>query len=104
LTHAADPGAYALVGMGAFFGGLLRCPISAGLIVVEATGDYGLILPLMLAVALSTAISRAIAHENLTERQMRDEGYRETAAGDPLAGLSAAEGTSRGSACVGAQI
>lgn len=91
LTHAADPGAYALVGMGAFFGGLLRCPISAVLIVVEVTGDYGLILPLMLAVALSTTISRAIAHENLTERQMRDEGYRESAMDDPLAGLSAAE-------------
>ena len=91
LMHAADPGAYALVGMGAFFAGLLRCPISAVLIVVEVTGDYGLILPLMLAVALSTAISRAIAHENLTERQMRDEGYREAAAGDPLAGLSVAE-------------
>jgi CIC family chloride channel protein len=91
VMHAADPGAYALVGMGAFFGGLLRCPISAVLIVVEVTGDYGLILPLMLAVALSTTISRAIAHENLTERQMRDEGYRESAADDPLAGLSVAE-------------
>ena len=91
VAHAADPGAYALVGMGAFFGGLLRCPISAVLIVVEVTGDYGLILPLMLAVALSTSISRAIAHENLTERQMRDEGYREPAADDPLAGLTVAE-------------
>ncbi len=91
IVHAADPGAYALVGMGAFFGGLLRCPISAVLIVVEVTGDYGLILPLMLAVALSTSISRAISHENLTERQMRDEGYRESAAGDPLAGLTVAE-------------
>src|ERR1043166_8226069 len=77
--------------MGAFFAGLLRCPISAVLIVVEVTGDYGLILPLMLAVALSTTISRAIAHENLTERQMRDEGYRESAADDPLAGLSVAD-------------
>jgi CIC family chloride channel protein len=92
LPHAAvDPGAYALVGMGAFFAGLLRCPISAVLIVVEVTGDYGLILPLMLAVALSTAISRALAHENLTERQMRDEGYRERDVDDPLANVSAAE-------------
>jgi CIC family chloride channel protein len=92
MPHSGvDPGSYALVGMGAFFGGLLRCPISAVLIVVEVTGDYGLILPLMLAVALSTTISRAIAHENLTERQMRDEGYREAAADDPLAGLSVAE-------------
>ncbi|HEV2721532.1 MAG TPA: chloride channel protein [Thermoanaerobaculia bacterium] len=91
IAHAADPGAYALVGMGAFFAGLLRCPISAVLIVVEVTGDYGLILPLMLAVALSTSISRAIARENLTERQMRDEGYREPTADDPLAGLTVAE-------------
>jgi len=91
LAHAADPGSYALVGMGAFFGGLLRCPISAVLIVVEVTGDYGLILPLMLAVALSTTISRAIAHENLTERQMLAEGYRESAADDPLAGLAVAD-------------
>ena len=104
LAHAADPGAYALVGMGAFFGGLLRCPISAVLIVVEVTGDYGLILPLMLAVALSTTISRAIAHENLTERQMRDEGYTEAAAGDPLAGLSVEEVMTRDLVVIPAEL
>jgi CIC family chloride channel protein len=105
MPHAAiDPGAYALVGMGAFFGGLLRCPISAVLIVVEVTGDYGLILPLMLAVALSTTISRAIAHENLTERQMRDEGYRESAADDPLAGLSVAEVMTKEIVALGAEL
>jgi len=35
-----DPGAYSLVGMGAFFGGFLRCPMAAVLIVLELTNDY----------------------------------------------------------------
>jgi len=89
LPHAhVDPGAYALVGMGAFFAGFLRCPVSAVLIVFEVTGDYGLILPLMLAVAVSTSLSRALAPHSLTELQMVDEGYEErTTVDDPLAGL-----------------
>ena len=72
-----DPGAYALVGMGAYFGGFLRCPMAAVLIVLELTNDYDLILPLMLAVAVSTAISSRIARLTLTEQQMIAEGYRE---------------------------
>jgi len=72
-----DPGAYALVGMGAYFGGFLRCPMAAVLIVLELTNDYELILPLMLAVAVSTAISSRIARLTLTEQQMIAEGYRE---------------------------
>ena len=93
LPHAhVDLGAYALVGMGAFFAGFLRCPVSAVLIVFEVTGDYGLILPLMLAVAASTSLSRALAPHSLTELQMVEEGYEERASGDdPLAGLVVAD-------------
>ena len=87
-----DPGAYALVGMGAYFGGFLRCPMAAVLIVLELTNDYDLILPLMLAVAVSTAISSRIARQTLTEQQMIDEGYRESAEqADPLGKLTAGE-------------
>jgi chloride channel protein, CIC family len=87
-----DPGAYALVGMGAYFGGFLRCPMAAVLIVLELTNDYDLILPLMLAVAISTAISHRIAPLTLTEQQMIAEGYREHAeTADPLSALSAAD-------------
>src|SRR4029079_11164509 len=45
-----------------------------------------------------------MAHENLTERQMRDEGYRETAAGDPLAGRAAAEVMSSGIVALDASL
>jgi len=93
LPHAhVDPGAYALIGMGAFFAAFLRCPVSAVLIVFETTGDYGLVLPVMLAVAIATTISRRIEPHSLTELQMHEEGFREPVeANDPLAGLTAAE-------------
>lgn len=89
------PGAYALVGMGAFFAGLLRVPIASVLIVFEVTGDYGLILPLMLAIAVSISLSRAISPQTLTEKQMIEEGWREPAAADPLARMIVADAMSK---------
>ena len=43
-------GAYALVGMGAVFAGAARAPITAVVILFELTGEYTIILPLMLAI------------------------------------------------------
>ena len=54
----APSGAYALVGMAAFFGGVAHAPITAILILFEKTGDYQIILPLMLATVVSTIVSR----------------------------------------------
>jgi CIC family chloride channel protein len=44
-----DVGAFALVGMGAVFAGIIRAPITSVLIIFEMTGSYGLILPLMIS-------------------------------------------------------
>lgn len=57
------PGAFALVGMAAVFAGLARAPLTAILIVFEVTGDYGLVLPLMLTVAMSTLIANKLHPE-----------------------------------------
>ena len=46
---ANEVGAFALVGMGAVFAGIVRAPITSVLIIFEMTGSYGLILPLMIA-------------------------------------------------------
>ena len=98
---AIQPHAYALVGMGAFFAGVLRCPIAAVLIVVEVTGDYGLILPLMLAISLGITISRLVSPLNIVESQMRDEGIGALEAGfDPLSGLRVADVMTRGAVSV----
>lgn len=91
-----DPKAYAIVGMGSFFAGLLRSPIAAVLIVVELTRGYELILPLMLAVSLAVATSRRISRLSMVEQQMVDEGaIGEHQAGEPLAHITAAEAMTR---------
>jgi hypothetical protein len=52
----APPGAYALVAMGAAFGGAGYAPITAILILFEMTGDDRIILPLLTAVVVSTLV------------------------------------------------
>ena len=48
--HSADAiGAFAVVGMGAVFAGIVRAPMTSVLIIFEMTGGYGLVLPLMIA-------------------------------------------------------
>lgn len=60
LHHGAENsvGAFALVGMGAVFAGVIRAPITSVLIIFEMTGSYGLILPLMIANMTAYAIAR----------------------------------------------
>lgn len=44
-----QPGAFALVGMGTFYGGIAHVPLSALVLVCELAGNYDLLVPLMLA-------------------------------------------------------
>ncbi len=60
-----EPGAYALVGMAAFFAGSAHAPMAAFLIMFELTGDYLIILPLMLAVTITTALSERLHRESI---------------------------------------
>jgi len=57
--HSTDAiGAFAVVGMGAVFAGIVRAPITSVLIVFEMTGGYGLVLPLMIANMTAFALAR----------------------------------------------
>ena len=62
---ATPVGAYALMGMGAVLAGTTHASISAVLIIFELTGDYDIILPLMLSCVISAAVSRRISPESL---------------------------------------
>jgi CIC family chloride channel protein len=53
-----DPGAYALVGMGALFAGIIRAPMTSVFMIFEITQDYQILVPLMVANLLSFVISR----------------------------------------------
>jgi CIC family chloride channel protein len=59
-----EMGAFALVGMAAVFAGVARAPLTSILIVFEVTGDYGLVMPLMLAVAISTYLAERLHPES----------------------------------------
>ncbi|MDQ2786060.1 MAG: chloride channel protein [Chloroflexota bacterium] len=67
-------GAYGLVGMGAVFAGAARAPITAVIILFELTGDYRIILPLMVTVALSTFLSEAISRDTIYTLKLRRRG------------------------------
>jgi len=54
----ADPGAYALVGMGTLFAGIIRAPMTSVFMIFEITQDYQILVPLMVANMLSLTISR----------------------------------------------
>lgn len=88
-TATATAGAYGLVGMGAVFAAAGRAPITAVLIVFELTGDYSIILPLMLAVVIATAISRRLSADSIYTLKLRRRGIdiERPAIGGPLAGL-----------------
>ncbi|MBU1866001.1 MAG: chloride channel protein, partial [Actinobacteria bacterium] len=58
-----SPGAFAIVGMAATFAAVARAPLTAIIIAFEITGDYGLVLPLMLAATLATFLADVI-HPN----------------------------------------
>jgi chloride channel protein, CIC family len=53
-----DPGAFALVGMGAFYGGVAHVPLAALVLVCEMAGNYDLLVPLMLALGISSVVLR----------------------------------------------
>lgn len=93
----SPPGAYALVGMAAFFAAAAHAPITAFLILFELTGDYGLIMPLMLTVVVATIVSRRILGDEsiytlkLTRRGVRLQAGRDV---DVIEGVTVAEAMS----------
>jgi CIC family chloride channel protein len=75
LPHlAAAAGAYGLVGMGAVFAAAARAPITAVIIIFELTEDYRIILPLMFAIVVATALSGAISRDTIYTLKLRRRG------------------------------
>lgn len=75
LGFEANTTTYVLVGMGAMLGGVNSIPISAILIIFEMTKDYAFILPLMLAVVVSTMIVQWKLKGSITAKHLEEEGF-----------------------------
>ena len=65
LVPGTAPGAYALIGMGCILAGTTHAAVSSVLIVFELTGDYDVILPLMLGCVLAAHVSRRFVRESI---------------------------------------
>lgn len=71
---ASPYGAYAAVGMAAVAAGTSHAPISAILILFEFTGNYELILPLMVAAMISSLLSRRLRRHSIYTEPLRGKG------------------------------
>ena len=67
-------GTYALVGMGVLFAGFLRAPMTSVFMVLEVSGDYSIIVPVMIANTLAYLISRRLQPVPLFEMLTRQDG------------------------------
>ncbi|HEY1528086.1 MAG TPA: chloride channel protein [Candidatus Angelobacter sp.] len=72
--YTASPGAYALVGMGALFAGIVRAPMTSVLMIFEMTRDYSVIVPLMIANLASLFISAHFQKQPIYEALAHQDG------------------------------
>jgi len=69
-----EVGAYALVGMGAVAAATMHAPITNILMIFELTGDYRIILPLMISVILSVVIKMQLKEESIYTEKLKRKG------------------------------
>jgi CIC family chloride channel protein len=98
----ASPGAFAVVGMAAFFAAVVRAPLTGLVLIIEMTGSYALMLPLLLACFCAYVVAESFGvaplYEALLERDLGRRGILRPAAalvveyevrpGSPFAGRS----------------
>jgi CIC family chloride channel protein len=73
-VYTANPGAYALVGMGAAFAGIVRAPMTSVLMIFEMTQDYAVIVPLMISNLVSLFISSRLQRMPIYEALAIQDG------------------------------
>ena len=72
--YVATPGAYALVGMGTAFAGIVRAPMTSVVMIFEITRDYAVIVPLMISNLVSYFIASRIQEEPIYELLAEQDG------------------------------
>jgi CIC family chloride channel protein len=75
LPFAIDVPSFAMVGMGAMVGGGTGAAMTAVTMIFEMTRDYGIVLPMILAVALSLGVRRLLSRENIYTLKLFRRGH-----------------------------
>jgi CIC family chloride channel protein len=79
-AYVASAGAYALVGMGTAFAGIVRAPMTSVVMIFETTRDYAVIVPLMISNLVSLFISSRLQRKPVYEELARQDGIHLPAA------------------------
>jgi CIC family chloride channel protein len=75
LPHmTAGSGAYALVGMAGVLSAATHSPITAMILLLEVTGDYKIILPVMIVSTISTMVGRTLKRDSLYSLKLSRQG------------------------------
>jgi CIC family chloride channel protein len=72
--YVAQPGAYALVGMGTAFAGIVRAPMTSVVMIFEITRDYAVIVPLMISNLVSYFIASRMQRKPIYEALAEQDG------------------------------
>ena len=72
--YTAGPGAYALVGMGTAFAGIVRTPLTSVFMIFEITRDYTIIVPLMISNLIAYFISYKLQRQPIYDALAYQEG------------------------------
>jgi CIC family chloride channel protein len=72
--YTGSVGAYALVGMGTAFAGIIRVPLTSVIMIFEITRDYSIIVPLMISNLMSYFISSRLQEESVYEALLHQDG------------------------------
>jgi CIC family chloride channel protein len=75
LPIALDLPSFAMVGMGAMVGGGTGAVMTAVTMIFEMTRNYDIVLPMILAVALSVGVRRLLARENIYTMKLFRRGH-----------------------------
>jgi CIC family chloride channel protein len=73
-ADTAGPGAYALVGMGTAFAGIIRTPLTSVIMIFEVTRNYTIIVPLMISNLIAFYISQRLQREPIYAALARQDG------------------------------
>jgi Voltage gated chloride channel len=71
---AGPPAIYGIIAMGAVFAAAAQAPLTSIASVVEMTGNYGLMLPVMLAVAVATGLAGQLSYGTIYTRKLLRRG------------------------------
>jgi CIC family chloride channel protein len=81
-----QPAAFALVGMGTFYGGLAHAPLSALVLVAELAGSYDLLVPMMLAIGIAyVGLRRFSLYPAQVRTRSESSAHRESSGNGSLA-------------------